>query len=532
MLNLIKETFACSKKTSNLGIYVFVTLSIFIVDCVSGIAKPLIAKNDNMKWLYIICIPILSLMRSFHSVVARRFCCEIETVFLEKNYQKYDRLTTRSKYKYGVQLDEDKAMDAVGFTGRWLVNTIVETVPSVVSCIVLFSVNGIYMFLKFLCLVVSITLIYLFKILKQQKNLTKKRKNFKAEDKESQNLLQLYRPMFQFREKTVSDMMELESVSINNSAAFMCEWNKICMTLISVVEIFNIISLVSSNKATFICILSTTGQLQMTIFNIIEFFNRYFKLSDDYDTYESKWKDMVFGYPEEKLDIPKVLIVSDISIKLGNSKTVTGSSDERLVINQGSKILVRGASGSGKTTFINALMGKIDGVTLVGCAQPQNITHHFVDLYQHIREVIPTTNITIRQLFENECNDSLITRCLDICEIKEWGLDIGYDSKIEARNSGGEKTRLCIAMRIYKMIKENASVLVLDEIEQGIDNDMAVRITNRIFDMFHNKTIILISHLCRCRLDQIIFTHEINVNDGKVSWNYIVDRKISEPSLI
>lgn len=83
------------------------------------------------------------------------------------------------------------------------------------------------------------------------------------------------------------------------------------------------------------------------------------------------------------------------------------------------------------------------------------------------------------------------------------------------------------------MLKLNASVLVLDEIEQGIDNEMAVRITNRLFDMFNDKTIILISHLCRCRLNRITFTHEINVDDGKVSWNYIVDRmhEVSEPIL-
>jgi ABC-type transport system involved in cytochrome bd biosynthesis fused ATPase/permease subunit len=208
--------------------------------------------------------------------------------------------------------------------------------------------------------------------------------------------------------------------------------------------------------------------------------------------------------------------------------------DKKLTINIGDKILIKGRSGHGKSTFINALMGKIDGLIL-DKHQPENYYHVFVEFYQNIREKLPTSAISIRELFDNEPNNSLIMKCLITCfpndDIEKIlntkskmdnyiSINISIDPldiNINERLSGGEKARLALATRIYQMLtKPNKSILILDEPEQGSDTEVAIQIINNIFELFKDKTILMISHICDCNLAQlnIKWDKKIKIHNG------------------
>jgi ABC-type transport system involved in cytochrome bd biosynthesis fused ATPase/permease subunit len=93
------------------------------------------------------------------------------------------------------------------------------------------------------------------------------------------------------------------------------------------------------------------------------------------------------------------------------------------------------------------------------------------------------------------------------------------DVDIAERISGGEKTRLALATRIYQMItKPDKHILILDEPEQGSDPEVAVKVIGNIIRMFHDRTIIMISHICECQLNAlgIVWDHKLNISRGKI----------------
>jgi ABC-type transport system involved in cytochrome bd biosynthesis fused ATPase/permease subunit len=69
------------------------------------------------------------------------------------------------------------------------------------------------------------------------------------------------------------------------------------------------------------------------------------------------------------------------------------------------------------------------------------------------------------------------------------------DIEINERHSGGQKTRLILATRLYKLHKTNAACLILDEPEQGIDPPLAYKILKRIHKTFNQTPIIFNNHL-------------------------------------
>jgi DNA repair exonuclease SbcCD ATPase subunit len=104
-------------------------------------------------------------------------------------------------------------------------------------------------------------------------------------------------------------------------------------------------------------------------------------------------------------------------------------------------------------------------------------------------------------------------------EPKDKLKDNPLDQEINERHSGGEKTRLILATRVYRMkklLKQNRNrVLILDEPEQGSDPPLAYTILDRIKDEFPNLTIIVVSHLERIH-EKEWWDKQLSVEDGIV----------------
>lgn len=224
--------------------------------------------------------------------------------------------------------------------------------------------------------------------------------------------------------------------------------------------------------------------------------------------------------------MPQIIKISKIDI----DNIIIGNPFD---IKYNSKILIVGESGSGKTTFVKALLGKIKGIEL-DYGKPENFTHQIIEFFQNIKEKLPTRKITTRQLFDNGTN-SQITEALKITNSYEWIMKLTkqektrkisksfvynlfgwqtsygnviencdnihpFDIEINERHSGGEKTKLALATRIYRLLKDpNIKMLILDEPEQGLDPEIAYKIIQNIFDRFSDKIVIIISHLEKIR---------------------------------
>ena len=177
----------------------------------------------------------------------------------------------------------------------------------------------------------------------------------------------------------------------------------------------------------------------------------------------------------------------------------------KLQFRAGDRIRIVGESGSGKTTLIKALQGYIEGIN-----GASSYTDNYIYMDQRMREFTPFTKTTLRQLFYDETDDALIIRCLEITNCLQYfntnlkSLDVCIGSEI----SGGQKSRVCLAITLYRLFKNNGKILIVDEPDAGLDTKIAKSVLENIFNnpLLKNITIFAIIHLCDCQLSNIRLT--------------------------
>jgi ABC-type glutathione transport system ATPase component len=237
-----------------------------------------------------------------------------------------------------------------------------------------------------------------------------------------------------------------------------------------------------------------------------------------------------------------VIIVNEEMLQINNDNLYQISNDKQFCIqhndnkinlNFGEIMVIRGESGIGKSTLINKLLGKIkdDFVNISvtnNLLTVENNNDCFFEFYQSIKEKMPSGNITIKDLFNceildkkynfscclclnnktnientsvyNECKkhsldyeNKLIVECLKICELENWYeniMDKNLHVNISNKISGGEKSRLALATIIYKLVKTGNTeqrLLILDEPEQGLDREIAEKVLQNIFYLCRHK---------------------------------------------
>jgi ABC-type multidrug transport system fused ATPase/permease subunit len=185
-----------------------------------------------------------------------------------------------------------------------------------------------------------------------------------------------------------------------------------------------------------------------------------------------------------------------------------------------------GSSGSGKTTFIDILVGlilnrkgslKVDG---------KEIDEKNVKSYQKNFGYIPQNfylfdnsvrqNIVINQhnsKTSNEMEDKIILEILENLKLNKILSEKGLDTQVgenAIRLSGGQRQRLGIARILF----HNKEILLLDEATNALDKQTEEEIFDFIYAMRNKKTIIISTHnigmLKRCDAIYEIKNHNIN----------------------
>jgi ATP-binding cassette, subfamily B, bacterial PglK len=178
--------------------------------------------------------------------------------------------------------------------------------------------------------------------------------------------------------------------------------------------------------------------------------------------------------------------------------------DISLVISSRKTIGLVGATGSGKTTFADLILGLftptggeilIDGVPLtednlkswkrnVGYV-PQAIFLSDSTIAQNIAFGVPDDRVDRRA----------VERAARAAHLHEFiqGLPLGYDTVVGERGvrlSGGERQRIAIARALYR----DPAVLVMDEATSALDGATEESVMQAIRGLSGEKTIILIAH--------------------------------------
>jgi ABC-type lipoprotein export system ATPase subunit len=208
------------------------------------------------------------------------------------------------------------------------------------------------------------------------------------------------------------------------------------------------------------------------------------------------------------IDIDKIIInkFNNCEPKLINNN--------KIIINKNDHILVTGKSGSGKTSLLYLLKGILKIPEL-------NIEPN-IDYINNQSYLTLSNNKSIYSglLYDIISNYSL-TFDIDLINyaLKFSKLNNKLNENIYIdidKLSSGERIRLLIARIIYTVKYNNKySILLFDEIDENLNDDLAIEIYKSIHNIFNDKIILYITHNEKVKK---LFNKIILVNNGNISY--------------
>ena len=203
------------------------------------------------------------------------------------------------------------------------------------------------------------------------------------------------------------------------------------------------------------------------------------------------------------LQFKQSLVLKDITFKYDNSeKKIIENLDIEIL--KGERIGIIGETGSGKSTFLDIIMGLIvptKGQILVdGVEIKKNNRRNW---QRHIAHVPQNIFLADNSISENIAF-GIKKNQIDFEKIKKAAQNAQISSKIESlpdkyntnvgergvRLSGGQLQRIGIARAIYK----NSDFIVFDEATSALDNTTEEKLVNTISNMNSTITMIIVAH--------------------------------------
>ncbi|HCI25157.1 MAG TPA: ABC transporter ATP-binding protein [Lachnospiraceae bacterium] len=223
---------------------------------------------------------------------------------------------------------------------------------------------------------------------------------------------------------------------------------------------------------------------------------------------------------DENMPLTKLIQMNQVSFKYPESdKWILKNAD--IEIKKNSSVAFVGASGAGKTTAADLILGLLEpteGRILVDGTDIRTNMAAWHEKIGYIPQTIYLMDDTIRAniafgIDEADINEAGIYNAIKEAQLDEFiaQLPDGIETEIGDRGvklSGGQRQRIGIARALYR----NPEVLVLDEATSALDNDTEKEVMEAIDSLHGTRTLIVIAH----RLSTIQNCDEIyEVGNGK-----------------
>lgn len=385
----------------------------------------------------------------------------------------------------------------------WMIPEIIDLTINFVCWIVIILMGGNYFILP---IPLIYALYWKYRVQTKQENLKSIRTKSKSLAKKIKPISIWNLHLLQNRKCNVNQVMELKEELNETHVKFDVGWFEITKELCLFAEFINQNGLwiISKNFEELILNRNVLNKLANGIGNIGHLSNNLATSVKDFD----RLIEWISESSEEKIKIPSKSMIFPIQINsniyLENIKSNTKFSLETklLEINSNDVILLKGVSGIGKTQFVNSIQGFIPG-TFFHTDSPKEYEAHWEYLNQDARGMIPTNAISVRSILDNESDDNLILNLINITMLDDIFNQANLDKPME-NLSGGQKMKLSLLNTLYSMFKEEKKILILDEPEQGIDEEMRVQIINNIIKI--GFTILIIYHGSKLDLIDLPFS--------------------------
>ena len=177
--------------------------------------------------------------------------------------------------------------------------------------------------------------------------------------------------------------------------------------------------------------------------------------------------------------------------------------DADIEIPRGTSVGIVGASGAGKTTAVDILLGLLqpqNGQVLVDGTEIHMDMHGWYAQIGYIPQTIFMLDGSIRDnvafgLGQEEIDDEQVWMALREASLEDYvrSLPEGLDTQIGERGvrvSGGQRQRIGIARALYT----DPAILVFDEATSALDNETEAAIMDSIDHLHGTKTMIIIAH--------------------------------------
>jgi ABC-type multidrug transport system fused ATPase/permease subunit len=224
--------------------------------------------------------------------------------------------------------------------------------------------------------------------------------------------------------------------------------------------------------------------------------------------------------PIEQWRFEKSISVCDVSFSYDHSRGNCVLKGASIEIAKGECIGIVGASGIGKTTLVDIILGYLKPDEGVILADGTEINHNLKGWRKNIGyvpQMIFLMDDTIRNnvvFGAKACVDEKIWELLRRVKMDEVvsSLPDGLDTYVGERGirlSGGQRQRLGIARALF----HNPDILVLDEATASLDNKLEAEIMEDIYSLNGKKTVIVIAH----RLTSLKKCNKIyKIEDGRL----------------
>ncbi|XP_072049934.1 ATP-binding cassette sub-family C member 5-like [Amphiura filiformis] len=216
--------------------------------------------------------------------------------------------------------------------------------------------------------------------------------------------------------------------------------------------------------------------------------------------------------PEEGKDNQQQQKNGEMEILLDdNSHLITCLFDMNLVVEKGSLVGICGSVGSGKSSLISALLGRM---------VKMNGTVALEGSIAYVSQQACIFNATVKEniLFGDDYDEERYAKAIDVCNLQE-DLDIlaqGDETEIGERGinlSGGQKQRVSMARALYS----NADVYLLDDPLSAVDTHVGQHIFRHcIKDALqgNGKSVVFVTHQLQYLAD---CDYVILMRDGRIA---------------